>query len=174
MSSRCSRCTTSVRRLHRTPRMRAAFIHRKNVRHACMHDRAARMLAAGMCGMQACVAAAAQSSPRLFRLLACMHARVRMRAHVCCCCWRCVRVQVVNVRTPELHGYSALQMGAGYRKQKCLSRAQAGYFLSQVSHRPGRARSAHGAAACRAPAAACGDTGIAPRLDAHGRQPPCG
>ncbi|GFR48051.1 hypothetical protein Agub_g9885 [Astrephomene gubernaculifera] len=37
--------------------------------------------------------------------------------------------QVVSVKTPEVHGYNALVLGAGFKRQKCMSPSQAGLFL---------------------------------------------
>jgi hypothetical protein len=44
----------------------------------------------------------------------------------------CERTQVVGIRWPKMHGYWALQVGAGYKKQRNLHPAQAGMFLKQV------------------------------------------
>jgi hypothetical protein len=40
--------------------------------------------------------------------------------------------QVVGFRYPELHGYWALQLGAGYKQQRNLHPGQTGFFLKQV------------------------------------------
>ena len=39
--------------------------------------------------------------------------------------------QVVGIKHPERHGYWALQVGAGHRKQKAISLSAAGFFLKQ-------------------------------------------
>ncbi|KAG2489376.1 hypothetical protein HYH03_012206 [Edaphochlamys debaryana] len=37
--------------------------------------------------------------------------------------------QVVGVKTHEVHGYTALMLGSGHKRQKCLAPSQAGFFL---------------------------------------------
>ncbi len=43
--------------------------------------------------------------------------------------WLSACPQVVGVKTNEVHGYTALQLGAGHKRQKCMSPSAAGWFL---------------------------------------------
>lgn len=42
------------------------------------------------------------------------------------------------MNTPERNGRWALQVGAGYTKQKSMALSRAGFFLAQVRQKPGR------------------------------------